>query len=113
MKKFLHSAVLALTLLSSPALFAQDANSGASSPDNSAGSGDTSGGGNGQRGEKWREAFAKLDLTDAQKEQVRQIRSSTSPGRERRQQIMAVLTPAQKEQLVAMIRQYRANHSGQ
>jgi Spy/CpxP family protein refolding chaperone len=113
MKAPLLSLILALAMISSPALFAQDAGSDTSSSGTSAGSGDTSGAGNGQRGGKWKEAFQKLDLTEAQKEQIKQIRTSTSPGKERRQQIMAVLTPAQKEKLVAMIKSNRADQGGQ
>lgn len=111
MKKFLHSSVLALALLSSPVLFAQDATPDTPSSDTPVGTGDTSGGA--QRGGKWREAFEKLDLSDAQKEQIKQIRTSTSPSKERRQQIMAVLTPAQKERLVAMIKAHRADQGSQ
>ncbi len=42
-----------------------------------------------------------LGLTDAQKQQIQQIRQSTTDKKERRQEIAAVLTPEQK----AMIRQ--------
>ncbi len=62
----------------------------------------------GEKRGKWREAFAQLGLSDAQKEQIKQIRASTSPGRERRQQIMGVLTPDQKEKLRQLIQNYRA-----
>ena len=60
----------------------------------------------GERGEKLKEAIDQLDLTDAQKQQIKTIRANTSPGKERRQQIMAVLTPEQKEKLKAMIQQH-------
>jgi Spy/CpxP family protein refolding chaperone len=110
MKKFLHASVFALALLASPALFAQDAPSDNASSDTPLAAGGTTG--SAERGGKWREAFAKLDLTEAQKQQIQQIRTSTSPGKERRQQIMAVLTPAQKEKLVAMFKAYRAEQGG-
>jgi Spy/CpxP family protein refolding chaperone len=64
----------------------------------------------GERGGKWREAFARLGLSDTQKAQIRQIRASTSPGKERRQQIMAVLTPDQKEKLRQMVQSYKAQN---
>jgi len=102
MKNFLHASVLALALLSSPALFAQDATVPASPSGPPSGAGETPAGGG--QGGKWREAFEKLNLTDAKKSQIKQIRASTTPGKERRQQIMAVLTPAQKEQLLAMFK---------
>ncbi len=58
--------------------------------------------GQGQRMERLKAALAQLDLTDTQKEQIKQIRGSVSDRKERRQQIMAVLTPDQKAKLVAM-----------
>jgi Spy/CpxP family protein refolding chaperone len=58
--------------------------------------------GQGQRMERLKAALAQLDLTDAQKEQIKQIRGSVTDRKERRQQIMAVLTPDQKAKLVAM-----------
>ncbi len=56
----------------------------------------------GQRMERLKEALAELDLTDAQKAQIKQIRASVTDHKERRQQIMAVLTPDQKDKLLAM-----------
>jgi Spy/CpxP family protein refolding chaperone len=99
---------LASAVISSASLFAQDAGSSGSTTNLAAGATDTTVG-NDQRGEKWKKAFAQLDLTEAQKSQIKQIRASTSPGKERRQQIMAVLTPAQKEKLVSMIKASRAD----
>ncbi len=61
-------------------------------------------------GHFWREAFEQLDLTDAQKAQIKQIRDDTQPGRERRQQIMAVLTSEQRDKLKQLIEQHRAQH---
>jgi Spy/CpxP family protein refolding chaperone len=111
MSKAFLSLLVACTLAASPALFAQDDGSATSSP--SAGTGSTSGG-NGPQAGKWKAAFAQLGLTDAQKAQIKQIRASTQPGQERRQQIMAVLTPEQKVKLAAMIKESSANQgSGQ
>jgi Spy/CpxP family protein refolding chaperone len=63
----------------------------------------------GQRMERFRQAMAQLDLSDAQKAQIKHIRSSVADKQERRQQIMAVLTPDQKAKLVAMIQERRAS----
>lgn len=62
-----------------------------------------------QRMERFKQAMAQLDLTDAQKAQIKQIRSSVTDKQERRQQIMAVLTPDQKTKLLAMIQERRAS----
>lgn len=55
-------------------------------------------------------ALAQLDLSDAQRQQIKQIRSTVTDRKERRQEIMALLTPDQKAKLVAMI-QARRNAS--
>jgi Spy/CpxP family protein refolding chaperone len=68
--------------------------------------------GQGQREERWKAAIAALDLTDAQKLQIKQIRSTVTDKKERRQQIMAVLTPEQKEKLRQMFEQYRKADGG-
>jgi Spy/CpxP family protein refolding chaperone len=109
MKKSLLSLALAFTLASSPALFAQSSGStnaaSATAPSED--------GGKGQRAEKLKAALEQLDLTDAQKQQIKQIRANTDPGKERRQQIMAVLTPDQKQKLISMLQEYRAQQAGQ
>jgi Spy/CpxP family protein refolding chaperone len=69
--------------------------------------------GQGERADKWRVAFEQLDLTDAQKAQIKQIRASVPKSKERRQQIMAVLTPDQKAKLRQMFQAHRGeNQSG-
>ena len=68
----------------------------------------TGGDAQGERGERIRKAFAALDLTDAQKEQIKTIRANTQPGKDRRQQVMAVLTPEQKAKLMQMLQQYKS-----
>jgi Spy/CpxP family protein refolding chaperone len=60
------------------------------------------------RMEKFKAALEKLDLTDAQKTQIQQIRATVTDRRERRQQIMGVLTSEQKEKLKEMIQEHRA-----
>ncbi len=40
--------------------------------------------------------FQNLNLTDNQKAQIKQIRETTPKGKERRQAIMAILTPEQQ-----------------
>ena len=109
MTKSLLSLALVFTLASSPALFAQSSGS-TNAPSATAPSG---GDGNGQRGEKLKAALEQLNLSDAQKQQIKQIRANTQPGKERRQQIMAVLTPDQKQKLISMLQEYRAAQAGQ
>jgi Spy/CpxP family protein refolding chaperone len=104
----LLTLVPALMLASLPVILADD-NTTSSQTNLAAGPNDgTETGAQGERGERWKAAFAQLDLTDAQKEQIKQIRATTPKGKERRQQIMAVLTPDQKAKLVQMIQQYRS-----
>jgi len=52
--------------------------------------------------------FEQLGLSDAQKIQIKQIRQSTPKGKERRQEILALLTPEQKAQLKQDIEQWKA-----
>jgi Spy/CpxP family protein refolding chaperone len=113
MKKSCPLLSVALVIIAAPVLLAQDS-TGTTSPlsaSPSPGAADASGA-NGQRGEKFREAFAQLGLTDAQKAQIKQIRASTQPGKERREQIMAVLTPEQKQKLVSLFKEYRSGQAG-
>jgi Spy/CpxP family protein refolding chaperone len=49
-----------------------------------------------------------LGLSEAQKAQIKQIRQSAPKGKERRQAIMAVLTPEQKTQLKQDLEQKKA-----
>ena len=49
-----------------------------------------------------------LGLSDAQKAQIEQIRQNTPKGKERREQIMAVLTPEQRAQLKQDIAAWKA-----
>jgi Spy/CpxP family protein refolding chaperone len=51
-----------------------------------------------------------LGLTDAQKEQIKQIVQNTTDKKERRQQIRALLTTDQKMKLRQLIRERRAQH---
>ena len=55
-----------------------------------------------------KQAFEQLDLSNAQKAQIQQIRANTSRGKDRRHQIMAVLTPDQKAKLVSLIKARKA-----
>jgi Spy/CpxP family protein refolding chaperone len=99
----------AISALGAQAVFADDATTNAPASGSAVGAGNA---GNGQRGEKMREAFEQLNLTDAQRAQIKQIRASTPAGKERRQQIMAVLTPDQKAKLIAMLKEHRADAQG-
>jgi Spy/CpxP family protein refolding chaperone len=72
----------------------------------------TSGAGQGQRKERLKAALAQLDLSDSQKQQIQQIRSTVTDRKERRQQIMAVLTPDQKAKLVAMWQAHKNGAQG-
>jgi Spy/CpxP family protein refolding chaperone len=58
------------------------------------------------RKEHLKKALASLDLTDAQKEQIKQIRAGGADRKERFEQILAVLTPDQK----AKLRELRKEH---
>jgi Spy/CpxP family protein refolding chaperone len=60
----------------------------------------------GTRAERLKGFLAKLDLTDAQKTQIKQIRATTTERKERRREIWAVLTPEQRTKLKAL----RAEH---
>ena len=51
-----------------------------------------------------------LGLTDAQKEQIKQIRKDTPEGKEREEKIRAVLTPEQQAQLKQDIEQWKSQH---
>jgi Spy/CpxP family protein refolding chaperone len=51
-----------------------------------------------------------LGLSDAQKAQIKQIRQNIPKGKERREQIMAVLTPEQRAQLKQDIAAWKAQH---
>ena len=62
----------------------------------------------GQRGERWKAALAQLNLSDAQKAQIKQIRATVTDRKERRQQVLAVLTPEQKAQLKTLWQEHRA-----
>jgi Spy/CpxP family protein refolding chaperone len=64
-----------------------------------------------QRIQELKAALDQLNLTDAQKAQIKQIRATVSDKKERRQQIMAVLTPDQKAKLRELIMAKR-NASG-
>jgi len=57
--------------------------------------------------EKFKALLAQLDLTDAQKAQVKQILTSEPAGKERREHIKAVLTPDQKAKLKELIQARR------
>jgi Spy/CpxP family protein refolding chaperone len=97
MKTFLYCAALALASISS--LAAQTTPQPSPTPPPAAGQP--------ERMEKFKAALAKLNLTDAQKTQIQQIRATVTDRRERRQQIMAVLTPDQKAQLKQIFLEHR------
>jgi Spy/CpxP family protein refolding chaperone len=86
------------------------ADDSATSGQGSSSSGPTNSGGNdaqGQRFERLKPALAELGLTDAQKEQIQQIRASVTDRKERRQEILSVLTPDQKAKLREVIQERR------
>jgi Spy/CpxP family protein refolding chaperone len=59
-----------------------------------------------QRRERLKQVLAQLDLTNAQKDQIKQIRASVTDHKERRQQILAILTPDQRTKLRQLIMQH-------
>jgi Spy/CpxP family protein refolding chaperone len=74
----------------------------------STGSGDVAGNDTqGQRLARLKAAMEQLNLTDAQKNQIQQIRAKVIDKKERRQQIMAVLTPDQKAKLRELIMEHK------
>jgi Spy/CpxP family protein refolding chaperone len=80
--------------------------------DDATSSGQTSDGTNtstntGQKRELMREAFAQLDLTTDQRLEIRHIRQTVTDPTERHKEIVAVLTPEQKEKLKAFFQQHR------
>jgi Spy/CpxP family protein refolding chaperone len=52
--------------------------------------------------------LAQLNLTDAQKAKIKQIKKSGTDKKQRKQEVMALLTPAQQQQLRQLIEQRRA-----
>ena len=61
----------------------------------------------GERAGRWRAAFAQLNLTEAQRAQIKQIRATVTDRKERFEQIKAVLTPEQKAKLQQLIQENR------
>jgi Spy/CpxP family protein refolding chaperone len=53
----------------------------------------------------FKKALAQLNLTDAQKQQIKQIRASVTDKKERRQQVWQVLTPDQQAKLKELRRE--------
>jgi Spy/CpxP family protein refolding chaperone len=64
------------------------------------------------QGHHFRAILAQLDLTEAQKEQIKQIRATVTDRKERHQQVLAVLTPEQKAKLRELIQTYRSGSQG-
>ena len=81
-------------------------------PPPAAGSTTAPAGDQGARLEKLKAALAQLNLTDDQKARMKDIFTNVPKGPERRQQIMAVLTPDQKEKLRQMIQEHRDANGG-
>jgi len=110
MKTSFLSAFLIGSALTTSSLQLASADDTAGSSQGTSSGGSTNSAGTGaqaQRFERVREALAQLDLSDAQKEQIKQIRSSVTDRQERRQQIMAVLTEEQKAKLRQLIQEHR------
>jgi Spy/CpxP family protein refolding chaperone len=106
MKTFLLTALAgAILATASLEIFAADDTTTTAPASGSA----TTTGAKGQKGERWRAAFEQLSLTDEQKTRIQQIRTSVTDRKERRQQIMGVLTPDQKTKLKDLIRESRSS----
>ncbi len=69
-------------------------------------------GGDGQRGQRMQQMFAQLGLTDAQKQQIKQIRQSTTDRQQRREAIMKILTPEQQAKFQELRQQMGGGHRG-
>jgi Spy/CpxP family protein refolding chaperone len=78
-----------------------DGTTGQASSSGSTNSGETQA----QRIERLKQALTELGLTDAQMEQIKQIRASVTDRKERRQEILSVLTPDQKAKLRELIQE--------
>jgi len=103
---FLAGAALAI-IPSQIVLADDDSTTSSTSPSTgSTNSGDN--GEQGQRAERFKQVLAQLDLTDAQKAQIKQIFTTVTDRKERRQQIVAVLTPDQKAKLREIIQERRS-----
>jgi Spy/CpxP family protein refolding chaperone len=100
-------AATALTVLSMPGALLADG----PAPTGATNSGATTApaGGQDQRMERFKEAMDQLNLTDAQKDKIKQIRATVTDRKERRQQIMAVLTVDQQ----AKLKELTQEHAGQ
>jgi len=102
-------ASAALTAIPAQTILAQD--NSTSGPTSLSG-GSTNNGGTDEQGRRFgpfRRLLAQLDLTEAQKAQIKQIFLTVTDPKERRQEIVAVLTPEQKARLRELIKQHREN----
>ena len=61
-----------------------------------------------QRAEQIRKIFAQLDLTDKQKEQIKQDCQTITDRKERREAIMKILTPEQKARLWQLLKERKS-----
>jgi Spy/CpxP family protein refolding chaperone len=71
-----------------------------------------SGNADGARAERIKGAFAQLNLTEAQKEQIEKIRASTTDRKERRHAIIDVLTPDQRAKFKELREEHKAAKQG-
>jgi Spy/CpxP family protein refolding chaperone len=65
-----------------------------------------------QRFERFKAALEALNLTDDQKAKIKQIRATVTDRKERRHEIIAILTPDQKAKLWQMIKEHREENQG-
>ena len=65
----------------------------------------------GQRGERLKATLAQLNLSDAQKEQIKQIFQTVTDRKERRHQISAVLTPDQKAKFKQLMEEHHKGNA--
>jgi Spy/CpxP family protein refolding chaperone len=110
MKHFLLLVISAVSFAATPVAADDTAASGqtaTSSGSTSSAGASTEASSQGQKLERFKQVLATLDLTDAQKEQIKQIRTGTTDRQERHQQIMGILTPDQKAKLLEMIKEHR------
>jgi len=104
----LFLAGAAATVLSLQTVRADDLSAGGqTAPSTGASDGTAPAQGQGQRWQRFKEAMAQLDLTEAQKALIKQIRATVTDKKERRQQVLAVLTPDQKAKLRQLILAHR------
>jgi Spy/CpxP family protein refolding chaperone len=97
----------ALTAIPLQTVLADDGTTSEQTPSSGDSTNSAGNGAEGQRFGYFKEALAELNLSDAQKEQIKEVRASATNRRERHREILGVLTPDQKARLRELIQEHR------